>query len=99
MTADELFAAILRNDVERVRGILDAAPELLNVRDGNGDAPLHVAAESVSLEIIRLLIERGARQDARDGEGRTALEIFREAAAGTGAELREDVSAIGDILG
>ncbi len=74
-TPDALFEAIFRGDADRVKAILDAAPELVNVRDGNGDAPIHAAVSLLDVALVRLLVEKGARTDARDGEGRTPAEL------------------------
>ena len=40
-----------------------------------GITPLHLAAESGSLEVVELLIARGADADAKDSEGQTALDL------------------------
>lgn len=43
----------------------------------DGSRPLHVvaASKSAKAEAIRLLVERGAQVDAKDGEGKTAWEL------------------------
>ncbi len=39
----------------------------------DGWTPLHVACEKGHASVVRLLLERGADVNARDGKGRTAL--------------------------
>ena len=41
-------------------------------------APLHEAARHGHAELVRLLLERGARVNARSGTGRTALHLAAE---------------------
>jgi ankyrin repeat protein len=43
--------------------------------------PLHVAAWKAWPNVVKLLVERGADVNARDGKGRTPLELFEKAAA------------------
>jgi ankyrin repeat protein len=47
----------------RLRELLDADPALVHARGGDGQTPLHVAA---NVEIAELLVDRGADMDARD---------------------------------
>jgi outer membrane protein assembly factor BamB len=61
----DLWEAARLGDQERVRRLLDAGvpPDAPNPQ---GALPLSAAASTGSLEIVRLLLERGARIDARD---------------------------------
>jgi ankyrin repeat protein len=61
-TLDAHSAARL-NRVTELTAMLDANPELVNARGGDGQTPLHFAA---SVEVAALLIDRGAKIDARD---------------------------------
>lgn len=58
----DIFAAAQLGLPDRVRELIDADPSLVHARGGDGKTPLHYAR---SVEIARLLIERGAQIDAR----------------------------------
>lgn len=56
----DFFAAIVLGDLERVRGDLDAEPDLARSHGVHDLAPLYFAAAGDQPEIADLLIERGA---------------------------------------
>jgi ankyrin repeat protein len=49
--------------MDRLRELLDADPHLVHARGGDGQTPLHFAG---TVEVARLLLDRGADLDARD---------------------------------
>ena len=49
----------------------------INAVDGNGQTALHVAAGQSSARIVAALVERGARMDVKDKQGRTPLDVAR----------------------
>jgi hypothetical protein len=57
------YAAARHGWSNRLRDLLDAQPAQARMRGGDGQTPLHVAA---SVEVARLLLERGAEIDALD---------------------------------
>jgi len=61
------------------RSLLGEDANLLNATDADGRTPLHWAASSGSVEIVRLLVDRKAKVDAQDGSGWTALHIASSA--------------------
>lgn len=71
-------AARVDLDPAIVRMFLEYGAEV-NVRNTNGDTPLHTAAEEGSVEMLRLLLRHGADLDARNDQGETPLYriIFR----------------------
>lgn len=65
--------AIQQNDVATVRTMLAEGASVNGPLDGGGKPPLVSAAELGHTEIVRLLLERGARIEAVDKDGDTAL--------------------------
>ncbi len=47
----------------------------VDVTDDGGQTPLHLAAESGSDKIVRILLDRNAKPDIADGKGRTPLDL------------------------
>ena len=64
-----LFNAILTEDVELIKLLIDSAP--INHADADGDTHLHVAVEVNSADIVGLLIKKGADPRAVNKEGQT----------------------------
>jgi 26S proteasome non-ATPase regulatory subunit 10 len=59
--------------------MLDADPSAINSHDEDERQPLHWACTGGHVELCRLLIDRGARVDAQDESGWTALHIASSA--------------------
>jgi hypothetical protein len=78
----ELLRATYEEDLPRVLEVLDEGADI-NYRGTEGETALMITAmENPTLDMIRLLLEKGADKTIRaspDGEflGKTALEIFR----------------------
>jgi ankyrin repeat protein len=70
-----VHAAVVQDDVDRVAALLHAKPERAWQVNVVGNAPLHLAAVTGSVEIARLLIEHGAPIDAVNGDLRTPAVI------------------------
>lgn len=70
-----LCQAIVDEDVEHVQDWLSQEGADPNTRDHTGRTPLHLAVMSSSPEVVRALIEAGARLTARLADGRTALHL------------------------
>ncbi len=58
--AVEIHDAVNNNDIERIKVLLDADPQLLNLRNEDGMTPLNLAAINGSLEAVTLLLQKGA---------------------------------------
>ena len=50
--------------------------QMVNTEDDDGYSPLHYAAMNGLEEIAKLLITKGANVNAKDGKGRTPLDIL-----------------------
>lgn len=73
--------AISNGDVAEIQKLLkDDQGWLLNEADYSGNTPLHIAATGPSLEILRILLRKGASVHLRNNTGRTPL--FLSANAG-----------------
>lgn len=77
----ELLRAVEDEDLQRVTELLNEGADV-NYRGTVGETPLMVAAYNVDLNIIRLLLEKGADRTIRsspdgDFEGKNALEVAR----------------------
>jgi len=64
VAAQAIFPAIEAGDIDAIRKLLDADPQLTHVRAASGDpdhfTPLQLAAAKGKLDICRLLVDRGA---------------------------------------
>ena len=88
-----IFDAVLTENTTRIEALLDAEPGLLETTVGverakrssaphNEDwpTPLAFAVARNNAVAVRLLLERGAKVDVRDPDGRGLVEIARQAA-------------------
>jgi ankyrin repeat protein len=57
---EKLNNAIVNNDLKLVRTIIREKPELVNMINNNGMAPLHIAVLNPNRKIIELLLDNGA---------------------------------------
>lgn len=74
INATPLHLAISKGDIETVKYLLDNGANI-EIRDGNGNTPLLTAVESLSYNIAKLLIERGADTSAKNNAGMDALAL------------------------
>lgn len=74
--ANELFDAIKAGRLSVVTALLDADPALVSATidaEEAGMTPLHAAVVAGQLQVVRLLLARGADASARNGGGRMPL--------------------------
>ncbi len=70
-----LHAAALGGHYEAVHAILKIEPKQINVGDGDGLTPLHIAAATGNHDLALMLIVEGADVEATDLQGRTPLHL------------------------
>jgi len=67
--------AIREHDLERVRSLLDAAPDLVHAGDGRSNQPLHWAVMTRQLNVIDELLARGADLEAARFDGARPIQL------------------------
>ncbi len=75
--AAEIHGAVAAGDRARVEALLRTDPALVRLRSDNRDAelPLHVAAGTGDVAMVRLLVEAGAEVDGLDVDESTPLHV------------------------
>lgn len=68
----ELIKAISLNETQRAKDII-AKGEYINLVDANGRSALHYAARMNNLELVAMLVKKGARVDLKDRFSQTPL--------------------------
>jgi ankyrin repeat protein len=86
---DALRQAIAKGRTAEAIALMEADPALIGACDMHGVTPLHLAARKHDPALAGWLLDRGARVDARNVEGKTPLQ-FAAVAAGWAHE-RHDV--------
>jgi ankyrin repeat protein len=78
----DIFAAAGCGQVEEVRRLLDAQPELLNAFAADGFQPLGLAAFFGQVAVVQLLLERGAEVNRPSRNPMRVMPLHSAAAAG-----------------
>lgn len=77
-TEKKLFEAVCASNLSEISKILDRNFELVESTDSKGNSYLHIAIIHSSVEVIELLLARGAKISQVDCLGRTPLKIADE---------------------
>jgi ankyrin repeat protein len=72
---EPVAAAIREHDLDKVRQLLDASPELLHAGDGRSNQPIHWAAMTRQLDVIDELLARGADIEAIRFDGARPIHL------------------------
>lgn len=95
-TLETFFSACTDADVGVLRGLLDRDPSLIRERTPGGSTGLHLAVHRA--DAVRLLLDRGADPNARDGSD-NALPVHFAAATGPMESVRALLDAGSDVHG
>jgi ankyrin repeat protein len=82
-TASVGTSATEADALEALKLLLNTSIDI-NAANGNGQTALHNAASRGADEIVRYLVEKGARLDARDKQGRMPIDLARGGGGGRG---------------
>lgn len=73
-----LHRAVLQNQLEHAGDLLkDTKANNPNQRDQLGSTPLHLAVRADNVEMVKLLISKGANGNITDGRGQTAMDLAK----------------------
>jgi len=64
LPAQEIFDAVRKGDLAKVKELVEKDPQLVKARDRNQTTPLHIAADMNNEAISKFLIEKGADLNA-----------------------------------
>jgi uncharacterized protein len=73
-----LHLAARKGSVEIAAMLLEKKPDLLSIKDRDGDTPLHAAAENGYAEVAAFLIEKGADPNLKNFSNRTPLYLAQK---------------------
>ncbi len=71
----DIFDAIEKINIEKVKALVEAEPQVLTITDENRDTPLHHAARQKQPELVLYLISKGAEVNSRNTNLRTPLHL------------------------
>ncbi|PAA64140.1 hypothetical protein BOX15_Mlig021145g1 [Macrostomum lignano] len=69
-----LHRACINDLREHAEIVLKAAPDLINQQDAFGRTALHIAVENQNIQLMKMLLERGATIDRETENGMTAID-------------------------
>ena len=82
--------------MEVVNCLIQAGSDV-NIQTPKGSMPLHQASQMGHVDVVKSLVGASANIEARNGEGKTALDLVQEKLSSK-AKLTEKYTKIKDIL-
>ncbi|MFB0565376.1 MAG: ankyrin repeat domain-containing protein [Candidatus Aminicenantaceae bacterium] len=70
---NDIHEAAKQGDLAKIKALLEKDPNLVSVKDGEGETPLFRAAESGHLDVVQYLVAKGAQVNAKNNVDQTAL--------------------------
>lgn len=94
-----LHRAARADPVKRVESLLDHGARV-DEQNGDGDTPLHIAADHCRLDVARVLLAHGAPINARGRVGQTPLHVVTQGRClGGPTRVSDDWTNVRDFLG
>jgi ankyrin repeat protein len=72
--AGEIHEAVYRNDISKVKALINDNADLVSSKDEKGLTPLHLAAANGYKDIAELLLVNKAEVNSKDNAGRKCAE-------------------------
>ncbi len=73
--SQEVFDLLRKGDVAAVKALIEKSPQLVGLRDDNGNTPLHYAAYGQDAGLVNFLIDKGAKVEVQEAHFKTPLHI------------------------
>lgn len=73
--SEQFISYVKKNDIKKVGQMLDKKEVNINRIDQDKNTALHIAIEFGYLDMVKLLIQRGAKLQIKNGNGETAQEL------------------------
>jgi len=71
----DLLSATIKNKLEKVKQYLEKCADINVIDANNNNTPLHYAVKNNNEEIVKLLLQRGAKVNIRNDKGETPLDL------------------------
>ena len=83
--AQDVHSEVKNGDLRQLKNLLEKAPDLVNKKNQNNETPLILASKYGHIEIVKLLVSKGANLNTQDKNGWSSLHY----AAWSSAEIAQ----------